>query len=68
MRPVFEQAPRKFVTCDSRISRQIWRLLAQGLLTTCLLKHCVITTGVILQSVSVDKLRTASKLSLGTFT
>ena len=65
MRLVFEQTPRRFVTCDSRISRQIWRLLAQWLLTTCLHKHCGITTGVPLQSVSVVKLRTASKLPLG---
>jgi len=27
IRLVSEQTPRRFVTCDSRISRHIWRLL-----------------------------------------
>ena len=71
-RQVFEQAPRKFVTCDSRISRQIWKLLAQWLLRTCLNKHRVITwcnsTKMSVSRNCVFRVILACGLTLGTFT
>ena len=63
---VFEPAPRKCVTCDSRISRRIWRLWAQRLLTLVYTNTARSQLVYLYRSVSVEKLRISSNLGVWT--